>query len=281
MENIKKDKYKAVWLSHSSIGDYLKCPRLYFLRNVYKDPVSGHKFTIMTPPLALGQAIHEVVESLSTLPVGERLEISPIKKLEVAWKKIEGEKGGFKNHAQELEYKDRGRKMLKNLEDNPGPILKKAVKLKSEDGLPYFWFSEEDNIILCGKIDWIEHIDTNDSIHIIDFKTGRNEEDETSLQLPIYLLLASNIQKRKISKASYWYLEKPDGLTPVKLPEVKDSVERVGKIASRIKLARQLNHFTCETNGCRFCTPFERVFRSSGKLVGLSDYGQDIYILKD
>ena len=281
MAEITKDKFKAVWLSHSSIGDYLKCPRLYFLRNVYKDPVSRRKFTIMTPPLALGQAIHEVVESLSTLPVEERFEMSPIKKLEVSWQKIEGEKGGFKNHEQELEYKDRGRKMLKNLEDNPGPILKKAVKLKSEDGLPYYWFSDKDNIILCGKIDWIEYVATDDSIHIIDFKTGRYEEDETSLQLPIYLLLASNIQKREVSKASYWYLEKPDGLTPVKLPEVEDSIEKVEKIASRIKLARQLNHFTCETNGCRLCTPFERVFRSGGKLVGLSDYGQDIYILKD
>lgn len=281
MAEITKDKFKAVWLSHSSIGDYLKCPRLYFLRNIYKDPVSRRKFTIMTPPLALGQVVHEFVESLSTLPVEERLEKSPIKKLEVSWQKIEGEKGGFKNHEQELEYKDRGRKMLKNLEDDPGPILKKAVKLKSEDGLPYYWFSEEENIILCGKIDWIEYLNADDSIHIIDFKTGRNEEEDTSLQLPIYLLLASNLQKREISKASYWYLEKTNGPTAVKLPDIEDSFKKVEKIASRIKLARQLNHFTCETGGCRFCAPFERVIRNSGKLVGLSDFGQDIYILKD
>ena len=76
MEVNNKDKFKALWLSHSSIGDYLKCPRLYFLRNVYKDPISGHKFTVMTPPLALGQAVHEVVESLSVLPTEERLKNS-------------------------------------------------------------------------------------------------------------------------------------------------------------------------------------------------------------
>ena len=32
------DKYTAVWVSHSSMGDFLKCPRAYFLHNVYKDP---------------------------------------------------------------------------------------------------------------------------------------------------------------------------------------------------------------------------------------------------
>ena len=206
MEVNNKDKFKALWLSHSSIGDYLKCPRLYFLRNVYKDPISGHKFTVMAPPLALGQAVHEVVESLSVLPTEERLKNSLQKKFEYAWKKVEGEKGGFKNREQELEYIDRGLKMLKNLEDNPGPILMKALKLKSEDGLPYYWFSEDENIILCGKIDWIEYLEANNSIHIIDFKTGRYVEDDTSLQLPIYLLLAKNLQTREISKSSYCYL---------------------------------------------------------------------------
>ena len=64
----KRDKFKAIWLSHSSIADYLKCPRLYFLRNVYKDPITNHKITVMNPHLALGQIVHEVVESLSILP---------------------------------------------------------------------------------------------------------------------------------------------------------------------------------------------------------------------
>ena len=77
-----KDKFKAVWLSHSSIADFLKCPRLYYLRNVYKDPRTGHKFTIMTPPLALGQAVHEVVEGLSILNVEDRFAVSLLEKFE-------------------------------------------------------------------------------------------------------------------------------------------------------------------------------------------------------
>jgi len=39
MYNIKekeKDKFAAIWISHSSISDFLKCPRSYFLKNIYK-----------------------------------------------------------------------------------------------------------------------------------------------------------------------------------------------------------------------------------------------------
>src|SRR3990167_8663614 len=98
------DKYCAVWVSHSSISDFLKCPRSYYLRNVYKNPKTGHKMTVMTPPLALGQAVHEVIESLATLPVEERLKISLVKRLDPVWLKITGKRGGFKDNKEEMEY---------------------------------------------------------------------------------------------------------------------------------------------------------------------------------
>ena len=66
------DKYTAVWVSHSSISDFLQCPRAYFLNNVYRDPQTGHKINLMSPPLALGQAVHYVIESLSILNVDKR-----------------------------------------------------------------------------------------------------------------------------------------------------------------------------------------------------------------
>ena len=281
MEEKTKDKYKALWLSHSSIGDFLKCSRLYYLRAIYKDPKTGHKMTIMTPPLALGQIVHEVVESLSTLPIKERFAISPLNKFEFAWKKVTGEKGGFNNQKQEIEYKERGISMLKKLEQNPGPLLNKAIKIKTDDGLPFYWFSEEENIILCGKIDWLEYFDLDDSVHIIDFKTGKNEESETSLQLPIYLLLATNTQSKRVSKASFWYLDRNEGIVEQNLPDANASIEKVSEIAKRIKLARQINHFKCKYNGCMHCAPFERILKNEGKRVGVSEYKQDVYILNN
>ncbi len=271
------DKFTAIWLSHSSIADFLKCPRLYYLRNVYRDPITRHKITIMTPPLALGQAVHDTIEELSTLPQEERLKTPLSKIFSEKWKSVEGKKGGFKTSEQEDSYVQRGLAMLKRIENNPGPVLKKAVKIKEE--LPYYWLSEDENIILCGKIDWLEYLEDTDSVHIIDFKTGKIEESEDSLQLPIYHLLVANTQKRKVEKASYWYLNKDDAPAEQSLPDLAEAYGKVFSIGKRIKLGRQLDHFKCKDAGCRHCLPFEAVLKGKGELVGESNYHQDIYIL--
>ncbi len=276
-----KDKFKATWVSHSSISDFLKCPRLYYLRNVYKDKRTGNKMTVMTPPLALGQIVHEVVEGLSFMEKDERLK-NPLSDLfELAWVKVSGEKGGFKMPSEEEKYKDRGKKMLSTIEKNPGPILSSAIKIRSDGGLPWYWLSEDEDIILCGKVDWLEYLPKTDSVHVIDFKTGKNEEDDESLQLPIYLLLVTNTQKRKVDKLSYWYLDSDKGLVSKKLPEFSEAYDKVLKVAQRVKLARQINHFKCPKDGCFFCRPLERVLKGEGKLVGVSEYRQDVYILPD
>lgn len=275
------DKYKAHWLSHSSIADFLKCPRFYYLRNVYKDPKNGHKITIVTPPLSMGQAIHEAIDQISNLPLNERFKINLEKLLEKPWKKIEGKRGGFKNKAEEDEYKQKAIKMLKNVSENPGPLAKQAIKIKTDQGLAHFWLSQEENIILCGKIDWIEYLPDTNSVHLIDFKTGKNEESEDSLQLPVYLLLASNLQKRKVEKASYWYLLNQSKPKEVKLPKIDFAFDQIMNVAKRIKLARQINLFKCPKAGCFACRPLERVLNGEAEKVAISDYNQDIYILSD
>lgn len=86
------DKYTAVWVSHSSIGNFLKCPRAYFLNNVYRDPNTGHKITLMSPHLALGQAVHEVLESLSYLKVSKRFSQPLVPMFERVWEKVSGKR---------------------------------------------------------------------------------------------------------------------------------------------------------------------------------------------
>jgi len=278
---MKPDKYSAVWVSHSSISDFLKCPRSYYLRNVYKNPKTGHKMTIMSPPLALGQAVHELIESLAVLPVEERLKISLVKRLDPLWLKVTGKKGGFRNYSIESEFRDRAVGMLINLQEDPGPIIKKAIKIKSNMGLPNYWLSEKENIILCGKIDWLAYDEETDSVHIIDFKTGKNEEKEDSLQLLIYLLLATNTQTKKVGGVSYWYLDRDDGMVEKKLPNIKDSYKKVFEIAKEIKKARAKNDFICSKGGCNACRSYERILKGEGEMVGVSETRQDIYILPD
>lgn len=275
-----QDKYSAVWVSHSSISDYIKCPRSYFLRNMYKDPLTGHKVTVVTPPLSLGAAVHEVVESLLSLPSVERFKISLVKKLDPVWLKYTGKFGGFKTHSEEMIYRDRAISMLTSLQEDPGPILNKTIKIKTGSlGLPNYYLSEKENIILCGKIDWLEYLEDTDSVHVIDFKTGKKEESDDSLQLPIYLLLATNTQSKAVTKASYWYLDTDSGIVEKTLPNIEDAFKKVYKVAKEIKDARQKGEFVCPKGGCYNCRPLEMVLRGEAEKVGVSGTRQDIYIL--
>lgn len=273
------DKYTATWVSHSSISDFQKCPRAYYLKNVYRDPKTNNKISIMSPPLALGSAVHEVVESLSVLPTKERFKESLLKKFDQVWKKFAGKKGGFVSDEVEQRYKLRGEKMLRRVMENPGPVANLAVKIKED--LPHYWLSKEEEIILCGKIDWLEYLPDNDSVHIIDFKTSKSEESDNSLQLPIYHLLVHNTQHRQVEKASYWYLELKDELTPKQLPDLVRAHQQILEIARQVKTARQLERFRCPhgEEGCRACRPLERVIAGEGEFVGQNDFGADVYIL--
>lgn len=278
-ENKVKDKFKGVWLSHSSINDFLNCPRLYYLRAMYKDPLTGHKITRIEPPLVLGQVVHDTIDSISTLPVEARLEAPLMAQFDSLWKENLGEKGGFKDKTQEDEYYERGRLMIQRIIDHPGPLAEKAVKIT--EPLPWYWISDSENLILCGKVDWLIYKQDTDSVHILDFKTGRHEEKEESLQLPIYHLLVKNTQKRAITGASYWYLFTKDEPTETILPSIEEANDKVMTIGRRIRLARQLGHFECKNGieGCRHCAPLEAIKNGKGKKVGESKMRQDLYIL--
>lgn len=275
------DRYSAVWVSHSSISDFLACPRAYYLKNIYKDPKSSRKIQLMSPPLALGQAVHEVIESLSILKTDVRFSTPLAEKLNDAWPRISGKKGGFLNDEVEAQYKRRAEDMLRKITQNPGPLLKLAFKIHMD--LPHYWLSEEDNIILCGKIDWLEYLAETESVHIIDFKTGSSKESRNSLQLPIYLLLTTHCQKYPVEKASYWYIAQDDSPKEQILPDLEKSHDEVLKVAKHMKLARQLNSFTCPQGkkGCGACRPYEAILDGKAELVGTGELGRDIYILKE
>ena len=276
------NKYNSVWVSHSSIADFLKCPRLYFLRNVYKNE-KGRKINIASPSLSLGIAVHETLEGLSKYKAEERFKKSLVESFENEWEKVSGKQGGFKTEQEEKESKERGRNMIIRVANNPGLLARKTVKLPpTRNGMPpNFFLSAEENIILNGKIDWLEYIESDDSIRVIDFKTGKNEEKDGSLQLPIYLLLLNNLQKRKVSGVAYWYLDRDIEPVSVKLPDDKESFNDVLCIAREIKNAREQKEFNCPkgVGGCFACRPFEKILRREAEYIGIGGYGQEMYIV--
>jgi ATP-dependent helicase/DNAse subunit B len=318
------DKYSAVWVSHSSMGDFLKCPRCYFLHNVYKNPKTRRKISIVSPALALGSAVHETLESLAEVSAEKRQEFFKrnasgkpeklLEKFEKAWSAVSGKKGGFapviapisatgvSDLTEEAGHKARGVSMLERVAAHPEPLIEKTIRFggaKMDAGgmLPNFFLSETDNIILCGKLDWLIYRPADDSVHILDFKTGKNEETADSLQLPIYLLLLDRLQKRTVSGASYWYLDRDDKPFEVSLPTVTESFDRVIEVARQVKKARDIyaaqvvtqkkdgksaaEPFLCPQGiaGCFACKPFEKIVRGEAEYVGVGEYNQDLYIV--
>lgn len=275
------DKYTAVWVSHSSMGDFLKCPRLYYLHNVYKDPITRNKISIVSPHMSLGIAVHEVLEGLAEFPSEERMSRDLLATFEEGWSKVTGKKGGFLSAEQEAEFKSRGIEMLKNVKNDPKFLGNKRIKLPRQEMNPNYFLSEEHNIILNGLIDWIEYLPDN-TLHIVDFKTGKNEEADGSLQLPIYLLLCNALQKRKVSRASYWYLES-DKIIEKELPDEETANRDVLAVALRVKDARTKNEFICPkgNEGCVHCRPYEAILAKdpSMEFVGKGMFKQDMYIV--
>ena len=282
MQQANKNKYGAVWVSHSSIGDFLKCPRAYYLHNIYKSE-NNRKINLVSPALSIGLAVHETLEGLAKYKVEDRFKKPLLESFEENWKKVSGKIGGFKTIAEEADAKERAKQMIERVAKNPGPLLNKTLKLKEEGSitLPNFYLSEEDNIILCGLIDWLEYVEEDDSVHVIDFKTGRNEENKDSLQLPIYLLLLNALQKRKVTGAAYWYLDNADAPVNMILPEVDGAREKVLSIARNIKKAREAGRFECPrgVKGCFSCQPYEKVLSGEAEFVGIGGYNQELYLI--
>lgn len=276
--DMEQDKYQALWLSHTKIKNYQNCPRAYYLNHIYRNPETGNKIVLMKPVLALGQTVHQVLEEISKIPKDDRFKKSLLARYKTAWEKVSGKKGGFFSQEVENQYRRQGEEMLETVSENPGPLKRLAVKIEMD--LPHFWLSKKDNFILCGKIDWLEYLPESDSVHIIDFKTGKSKNEEDSLQLTIYKLLVENCQTWPVEKASYWYL-KYNKIEEKKLPSIEDGKKEIMKIGQKIKLGQQLNKSTCPEGeqGCRYCQSLERIVNGEGELVGQDDYGNDIFVL--
>lgn len=274
----KQSKYTAVWVSHSSIGDFLKCPRSYFLHNVYRNP-RGRKINIVNMHLSLGIAVHETLEGLLAFKVEDRFKKPLLETFEENWKKVSGKVGGFKSQGEEDDAKARARSMIERVDKNRGPLEKLAVKIKERaNGMPpNFYLSPENehNIILSGKIDWLQYVPETDSVKVIDFKTGKNDEDSESLQLPIYALLLNqpDIQKRKVSGAAYWYIDRENEPRDVVLPDIKSALARVLAVAVQVKNTREKGIFECPKGpaGCFACKPFEKILKGEAELVKVDE----------
>lgn len=264
----------AVFISPSSLADFDKCPKLYYYRYVYKTLDTGFKIQIINPALALGQAVHDTIERFILLEPLLRTKKALEEIFATVWQGLSGEKGGFTSPEEEKTYKDRGVIMLENFASNEHFLTAQKEKL------PDFLKADlEEDLILTGKLDWIEKV--GERYHLVDFKTGKNEEKGGSIQLPIYVILAGKILQTENIKASYWYLDQGSKLVDFDLPDLEEFALDLKRKGLVIKKSRLINSFICpKGESCWACKDMTTVVAGKGKLVSVdSARKQEIYII--
>ena len=261
------DSKETLWISHSAIRNFDNCSRLYYFANIYRNPDTGNRVQIVNPYISLGSAVHEVIDELLDLSPSKRTKTSLLGRLERVWSRYEGKVGGFVSPKQEAEFKKRGVNMIKKVEKSD--ILSKKA-LRRDDNLPKMTLY--DGIQLVGSFDWIEVL-PNNSLHIIDFKTGKSKESSDSLQLPIYQILAKSNYKKEVEKLSYWYLETSSNLTTQKSVDSEKALVKIKKKAIKIKETIDTSNFSCDSpyNRCFWCRKYENIISGKAERVGTNE----------
>ncbi len=270
---------KYLWISHSAINAFERCPQSYYYQYQYKNPETGNRIQIVNPYFSLGLSVHKTIEELGSLPVKERLKISLKERFEEIWKDYSGKSGGFISKIQESEFKKRGERMIEKVVESDF-LEKPSTKIK--DDIPNIDLIPEKDIKLVGSLDWIQILPDN-SFHIVDFKTGKSKEKKGSLQLPIYNILANKKLDGKVKKFSYWYLESEVKPTSRKLGSIKESMAIIKQKALEIKNHVENNNYPCHYNGrCFACGDFKKIIEGEAEFLGTDTQSKkDLYFVLD
>lgn len=267
----------ALWISYTALKDFLKCPRSYYLKNRYRDPKTGNRLQIASAPMTLGSLVHDAIKwYLQTNRVASFEDVT--NKFRNHWLKYRGKRGGFRTIKEEGEFGKRGLLMLDN-------FLKNAAAL--EPNVPVFDFLKfrlDEKIVLNGKLDFLGEL-TDGSLHVLDFKTGTKEEDD-STQLHTYAILAESNLQRKVSKISYWYLDKGSAPKEAVLDPLEDKLAWLKEKALLIQKAVKEDHWVCIKGGppagglCRECRDYQAIIDGKGEFQFTDEaFKKDIYYL--
>ncbi len=265
-----------LWISHSAINTFDKCPQSYYYQYQYKNPKTGNRLQIVNPYFSLGLSVHQTIEELAEMSAKERVQLPLKERFEDIWNDYSGKKGGFVSEKQEAEFKNRGELMIERVMESDF-LSKPAVTM--DEQIPNIDLIPEKNIKLVGSLDWIQVID-DDSYHIIDFKTGKNKESKNSLQLPIYNILANKKLDGKVKKFSYWYLENGKKLTPMKLDSLEESLKIIKEKALEISSYVDEGRYPCNYNGrCFSCGDYRKIFDGEAEFLGTGMGGKDLFFI--
>ena len=269
-----------IYLSYTSLKDFLKCPRSYYLKDLYKDPKNNYRLQVASPYLSLGSVVHDSVKWFLDLEQKPTLD-ETIAKFRNLWLKFRGKKGGFSSDEEEGNFGKRGLSMMENFFKN-WQVLETAVP---EVTFPKLNLVE--NVVLIGNFDYIGEREDG-TLRVVDFKTGANDEDDPT-QLYIYAILAEVNLGKEVSAAGFWYLDREDEPRDIVLDPLEPKLEWLVEKAKEVKKALEKNEWVCikardndaPTGAlCRDCTDYQAILDGKGEFQ-FSDhrYKKDIYYL--
>lgn len=270
-----------IYISYTSLRDFLKCPNSYFLKNIYKQSLPSKpgeeahepfRVQIASPYLSLGSVVHDSAKWLLDLQ-GQVTKDQLEQKFRNLWLKYRGKRGGFSSLEEEATFGKRGLKMLDNFFNNAKRLEKSAPPVT----FPKYHLTE--NIVLIGNFDFVGEI-SDGSLQIVDFKTGAKDEDD-SLQLYIYAILAEASLGKPVTKASFWYLDREDTPREIVLDALEPKLDWLKEKALELKAAIEKTNWVCiKKELCRDCKDYQAIIEGHGQFQ-FSDfrYKKNVYYL--
>ncbi|MDD4201492.1 MAG: ATP-dependent DNA helicase [Candidatus Pacebacteria bacterium] len=256
-KNLIKNTFLSKGLSATGLNNYLQCPLKYFYSNLLKIPKSPEKHQIYG--IAVHDALKDFFESLRYKKTDKNFLLL---KFSHYLKRKNLENSDFE------ELKRKGEKALGGYyEFYKG---KWATNILSEFNIKSILFSPD--ILLSGKIDKIEFLDSKGNVNVVDYKTGKprsknyiegkteNSDGNIKRQLIFYNLLLDKYKKGKYKMASgeidfiepnernFYKKEKIE----IRKEEKKEMEEMIKKTAKEILSLSFLNK-GCKKEDCYWC----------------------------
>lgn len=263
-------------ISPYKLNLFLRCPKQYYFE--YLDPYTSRwevkkQLKKPRPELEVGNFVHIVLNNYFSFPKDSR-SIDTLKKLlKDTWKPPRGEEKGFKSEMEERLWYQEALKMLLNFykfQTNPEHLFY-VPDPESREELIKVKINEKYS--LQGKIDRIDK--TSDGLHIIDYKTGKSEDDE--FQVMVYVLITKKRYLLPVSEASYFYLR--TGKFKSFKPEEDKEKTTLKRIISIVETIEKEKEFSPKpTKLCGWCDYIEFCPAKSEalKLVGVKEKEQEL-----
>ncbi len=262
-----------IFISFTSLSDFLKCPNSFYLKNIYRDPKSGNRIQIASPYLSLGSTVHDSVKWY--LEMQGQITFDQLEgKFRNFWLKYSGKRGGFSSREEEATFGQRGLKMLDNFFKNAKRLEKSAPSIS----FPKLHLFED--VVLMGNFDFVGEKDDG-TLVVCDFKTGVNDEKD-ALQLYVYAILAEANLGKAVSGASFWYLDRDDEPKGIVLDPLEPKLEWIKDKAKEVKKAIGEGNWVCIKGEelCRDCKEYQALISGKGEFQFTDHrYHKDVYFL--